>query len=79
MQIAEFTEIKITDMDVTVNDLTSPPTATAVFTARVSARIKAGVLGGPVTHVISFTLKLRRESGEWLISGHELENAPAGF
>ncbi|HYW78966.1 MAG TPA: hypothetical protein VE890_05285 [Thermoguttaceae bacterium] len=78
MRMVEFTEIKITDLDITVNDLTSPPTATALFTARVTARDKAGLFDG-APHLIGFTLKLRRESGDWLISGHDLKNAPAGF
>ncbi len=78
MHIVEFTEVKITDLDITVNDLTSPPTATAVFMARVSVRDKAGLFDG-VPRPVGFTLKLRRESGEWLISGHELKGAPAGF
>ncbi|KKK85025.1 hypothetical protein LCGC14_2777450, partial [marine sediment metagenome] len=59
-------------------DLTSPPTAKAVFTARVSARDKKGLFDG-TPHLIGFTLKLRRESNRWLISGHELKGAPAGF
>jgi len=79
MRMVEFTEIKITDLNVTVNDLTSPPTATAIFTARVSARDKAGLFDGAAPLLIGSTLKLRRESGNWLISGHDLKNAPAGF
>ena len=73
-----FNGIEITDMDITVNRLTSPPTANAVFTARVSGRDKQGMFDG-APQLIGFTLKLRRESDRWLISGHELEGAPGGF
>ena len=73
-----FTGVKITDLQVKINRLTSPPTAKAQFIARVSAVDRKGVFANG-TQIIGFTLDLRQQGDRWLISGHELKNAPGGF
>jgi len=74
----EFIDIRITDLDITINRLTSPPTAKAEFIAMVSARDRKQFFG-EYARPIGFTLTLRPYDGGWLVEGHELRNAPRGF
>jgi hypothetical protein len=66
---AEFTELSIRNLDVKFNYRTSPPTADTSFTVWVSGRDKSGFYPGDVHQPVAMTVKLRRESGRWLIYG----------
>ena len=54
------------DLKITVNRLTSPPTARATFTGRLEAQFE---LGGatPLNYVGRFTLELELDDGRWVI------------
>ncbi len=58
------------DLEVRINRLTSPPTATAYFTGRVQARDKSGTI--PYENYIrKFKVRLERHGDRWLISDYE--------
>ncbi len=77
-RIVDFSRVKINDLKITINKLSSPPTAEARFIAVVSARDRGNRVGH-MTRPLGMTLRLRWESGQWLICGHELDSAPMGF
>ncbi len=69
--IAEFFEISIRNLDVTINYRASPPTAEAEFTVVVHGRLRAGEMRdlGDVTRPVRIKVELRKQSGRWLIYG----------
>lgn len=71
----EFTEIKIRDLKIKINELSSPPTATANFIGVVSGRDRTGDFGH-LTRPVGFTLEFCLQSGRWLITGHRLHYDP---
>jgi len=75
---AQFQQIKIKDLQITVNYLTSPPSARATFTALVTASDR-GNLFGVRTLPLEFRVDFRQEDQSWLITGHEVREAPADF
>jgi hypothetical protein len=75
---AHFEQIKINDLQITVNYLTSPPSARATFSALVTASDRA-MLFGARTVALEFRVDFRFEEGRWLIVGHEVRDAPAGL
>jgi hypothetical protein len=68
-RIIEITQLRIRGLDVTVNKTGAVPMATARFMAIVTGRAKSREFAdfGEPTHVAEVTLKLRFESGRWLI------------
>lgn len=64
-----FTEARITSVEIEVNELTSPPTATAKMIGAFTVVDSSG----QVPHGsgrIGLSVDLRREDGRWLITGH---------
>jgi hypothetical protein len=78
-QYAEFIQIKIHGLDITVNKLTSPRTATAKFSALVTGRDRKGEFGTHTQPIKEFQVDFRLEGDRWLIAGHKLKDAPGGF
>ncbi len=78
LDYAEFQQIKIKDLQITVNYLTSPPSARAMFTAWVTASDRANLFGVR-TVPLEFRIDFRQEGQAWLITGHEARDAPAGL
>ncbi len=71
------TSLKINNLKVTINRLTSPPTAKVRFIGAVSGEDRTGML--PYTnHRLGFEVKLRREGDRWLITEHT-EGDPRKF
>jgi len=77
MRQYKFTEARITDVEIQINELTSPPSATAKM---------IGIFSVTDTHQelpynngrVGLIVYLRLENGRWLISGHE-ERDPRDF
>jgi len=61
------------DLEVTINELTSPATATAVFTARVHGGDRQGTISGG-TWINKLTLILRRHGDRWLIYDYDVND-----
>jgi len=74
----EFTQIRISNLDIKIIRQASPPVAKARFTALVAGRDRKGTYGRG-KDLIRFTLTFRRERDGWRIIKHSLENAPGGF
>ena len=66
----EFTKAKIVGkLEITINELTLPPSATARFLGMINGRTTSD--GQNVTRLARFTIKLRREGDTWLVSDYE--------
>jgi hypothetical protein len=75
MRRVKFTKVKISDLEIKVNRLTSPPTAVADLTGMVRFRDRTGQV--PYEHYRGkFTLELRRESDRWMITDQTWHNDP---
>jgi hypothetical protein len=62
------------DLVVTVNQLTSPPTARATFTGRITGtNVNPGERMPYDNFVRRFTLRLRRDAGRWLLIDYEMD------
>ncbi len=70
--LAKFNKAKISDLEVTINRLTSPMTAKAKFLAVGAACDRAtGDFNGSFAHRL--TVDLRKENGRWMICGYQDE------
>ena len=58
------------DLKITVNHLTSPPTAQATFTGRLEGQFKMGG-ATPLNYVGRFALELELDGGRWLITDYK--------
>ena len=75
----EVTSAKANGLEISINDLTSPPTAEARFTGVVRYRFRNPQTAIPRDYYAAgFVVKLRRENDRWLITGHE-ERELRGF
>lgn len=74
----EFTKVKITDLKVSINRLTSPPSARAEGLVVVSGHDRHGSFE-EMTRPIRFQVELRQQGERWLVTGHSLDSAPGGF
>ena len=69
----EVQKAAITDLEITINRLTSPPTAKAKFRAIGAGRDRKGEF--PYQGFAEFiTVELRLEGDRWLVSGYQPEN-----
>jgi hypothetical protein len=75
----EISEIKVRNLDVKINKLTSPPTALAEFNVLVTGRVKGGMMEYAGTQPGKVTLQLRLEGGRWLIADHKFSQDPRDF
>ena len=73
--MAEIEELKISYLEVTINRLTSPPTAKATFNVLVTGRDRRGEYG-TLTRPGKLVVELRRDAGGWIITGHEFNEDP---
>jgi ketosteroid isomerase-like protein len=69
MSLIEITDAKIHSLQITINELTSPPTAEASFNGVVYYRDRTGQI--PYEYYSSpFTVEFRKEGDRWLITNH---------
>lgn len=69
--LAEVLSCKITDIQVHVNHLTSPPTARAEIIGTFSVKLRRGE-AVPYDHVVRrFAIDLQKSGDQWLIQGYE--------
>ena len=74
MRQFEVSEVKIRALDIVINRLTSPPTATATFNFIGTGKERRGEFGG--TRPGRVIVQMRREPGGWLIVGHKVFEDP---
>jgi len=69
LSVAEFREISLHNLEVQFNLHTSPPTAETKFTVFVRGRARHGEYSdmGEIAQPVNMEVKLRKESGRWLI------------
>jgi ketosteroid isomerase-like protein len=75
LQEGEFRRVRLYQLEITVVRTTSPPTAKATFNVIATGKDRRGEFG-ELTRPLRMTVRLRRESGRWLITGHELAEDP---
>jgi hypothetical protein len=73
--IWRVTQIRIRNLNVSINAYTNPRTATATFTAIVTGGDRAGAISD-VTRPAEVKVTLQLESGRWLITGHDITRDP---
>lgn len=74
MRMLKITEAAVTERpQVTINELTSPPTAEVHFMGRIKGNLKMGNAYGD-TFISKIHLTLRRYEGEWKIVAFESDN-----
>ena len=69
MSVAEFLELSVRNIEVKFNSHTSPPTAETTFTVWVRGRDRGGMVPGEISRPVAMEVKLRKESGRWLVFG----------
>lgn len=72
---AEFIQVRIRNLDISIVHTTSPPTAKATFTVLVTGKDRNGAYG-EMTRPFPLTLHLRLESGSWLITDYKFTDNP---
>jgi hypothetical protein len=76
-----ITDAKVgNDLKVTINRLTSPPTARAEFTGRISFDTQAGARSMPYSNLVrKFAIKLQKRHEAWLLSDYETTQPGRGM
>ena len=69
LSVAEFLELTIRNLEVKFNYHTSPPTAETTFTVWVRGKDRNGMVPGEQSQPVAMEVKLRKESGRWLVFG----------
>ena len=64
---AVFLDLTIRNLEVKFNPQTSPPTAETTFTVWVRGTDRSGMYPGEISRPVAMKVKLRKESGRWLI------------
>ncbi len=64
---AVFLDLTIRNLEVKFNPQTSPPTAETSFTVWVRGTDRSGMYPGEISRPVAMKVKLRKESGRWLI------------
>ena len=67
----EVKKANISNLEIVVNKLTSPPSAKATFKGFIQVHDKKGDFSG--SQLINFTIDYRKENGRWLLTGHKEE------
>ena len=75
MQRVEISEVKIRALDIAINRLTSPPTATATFNFIGTGKDRRGEFG-QMTRPGKAIVQMRRQPGGWVIVGHKFLEDP---
>jgi hypothetical protein len=73
--MGKLEKVRISNLDITIIRTTSPPTAKATFNVLAVGQLSQGGLG-TLTRYFQMTIRLRLESGRWLITGHEFAQDP---
>lgn len=79
LRLIEITDVKINNLEIVINDLTSPPTAEANFTGVLYFHDLSGYLLREY-YASRFTVEFRKEADRWLITNHvvhEMQGAGA--
>jgi hypothetical protein len=66
---AEFLELTVRNLEVKFNYQMSPPTAETTFTVWVRGMDRSGTVPGEISRPVAMNVKLRKESGRWLVFG----------
>jgi hypothetical protein len=69
LSVARFQEFTIRNLEAKFNYRTSPPTAETTFTVWVRGTDRSGTVPGEISRPVAMEVKLRKESGRWLIFG----------
>jgi hypothetical protein len=69
LRLVEITDVKVRNRSVTINRLTSPPTADAEFQGWVHFNPRVETIPYPF-YAARFKIELRREGDRWLITDH---------
>lgn len=69
LSVAEFRELTIRNLEVKFNYQTSPPAAETTFTVWACGKDHGGTLPDEITRPVAMKVKLRKESGRWLVFG----------
>jgi hypothetical protein len=77
LSYAEFLELSLHNLQVKFNYQTSPPTAEATCTAWVRGKCRGGMYTGEYAQPVNMVVKLRKESGRWLVYGEPKHDMPA--
>jgi hypothetical protein len=72
---AEFHQISLSNLEVKFNYQTSPATAEATCTVFVRGRDRSGTIDAEISRPVFLEVKLRKESGRWLIYGEPKHDA----
>ena len=64
---AEFMDLTVRNLEVKINYQTSPPTAETTFTVWVRGKDRSGIFPGEIARPVAMKVKLRKESGRWLV------------
>ena len=76
MNLFEISEVKIRALEITVNRLTTPRTATATFNYIGTGKDRRGEYGGQMTYPGKASVRMRREPNGWIIYEHTLFSDP---
>jgi hypothetical protein len=71
-----FSRVRITDLEITINRLTNPPTARARVEGIARFKDRRGEFPYESYPINDLIVNLRLESGRWLITGHEWAGDP---
>ena len=73
---ARFLEITIRSLEVKFNYQTSPPTSETTFTVWVRGMDRSGMYASETPQPVPMEVKLRKESGRWLVFGKPKYDVP---
>jgi hypothetical protein len=76
LQAGEFIQVRIYGLEVAVVRTTSPPTAKATFNVIATGKDRRGMFDQQSLRPFPMIVRLRWESGRWLITGHEIVEDP---
>ena len=74
MSMFEFVEVKVSFLEITINYLTSPPTAKATFNVKATGRERGA--SSQWSQPAKLTVQLLRQPNGWMISDHVLSLDP---
>ena len=74
----EFTNVRITNLEIKINRYTSPHTAKAHIRGTVQFKDRRGEVPYQSYPLKELTVELRRGPDRWLITGHEWHDDPRG-
>jgi hypothetical protein len=76
MQRVQVTSVKLTRLELDINDLTSPPTAEAHIQGIISVEDRTGSAPYQNFGIRELVLELRRDPNRWVITGYVWKDRP---